>query len=822
MDIPRGIPVLVKDLRREKRRKITRGYSYLTTDSSYTFDCCGVVTTWEVLIQAEGTIKLQVWRPAGTQYRLVGENSYNFNTADQLTVQTLNVAVGSQVSVQVNDHIGWTTAGMDMVPYQSGAGSVNGNLRQSISPSLGSSYDWSSASSINGRTYPVRATTGPNSPPSFTNLDNTVTFSDQDAQPASVYTLSVTDPNLRDITSLIIKQLTQTSSFSYTNATKTVVPSMWNVGTYDIQFTVEDPCGNVATNTLTVVIENTVPDITNLPDSTDLFESTYEEKKLSPDLVVQDLHTYSCSMAGTSPSNGPFTVKKPSGSNSYAVFLRAGDPISKGLIYSQNSQWTVHVACTDEHGGVGTGDFTVNLREDQPPTIDNLPDGVVEATENLRDHKVESYDVYVYVNDTKNVVGPKVLTIHIDDINHLPVITNLPTSTISVNENTAIDTQVFKVNVSDLNPGDTSTFTATYSPGEGENYFTIDPNTGIVTVNGDIDYEALYQNNPRMLSFGMTVTANDGRENSESKYLQINIADVNEPQTSFAKPVYRIPAGEGWHGRVLANPFFEVIDPDLFDQQAYTASCINNNGRFIMDNRTGIITQATEYDLDEPGQESKNIFCRTTATDKAGHTVTASLWIELEEENDNPPVLNKEDYDFSVQRYAAVRTTIGTPRATDEDVKTEHKESVMSLTGPYADYFGVDDAGNVYLAKSVVGLGVTRFDLTLTATNVKLSNRNTTLSDSAPVTIVIIDPPSTTPPVVVTTPVPTADSGSGNNNVTPTDYNPWDDDEFLAWFIPAMILLAFMLCLLLYILYRCCRNPGLCQNMCNHLRNAKW
>lgn len=77
-------------------------------------------------------------------------------------------------------------------------------------------------------------------------------------------------------------------------------------------------------------------------------------------------------------------------------------------------------------------------------------------------------------------------------------------------------------------------------------YFTFQFLAGVVTVNGDLDYEALYQNNPRLLSFGMTITANDGRENSESKYLQITVADVNEQQTSFAKPVYRIPAGEGW------------------------------------------------------------------------------------------------------------------------------------------------------------------------------------------------------------------------------------------------------------------------------------
>ena len=43
-----------------------------------------------------------------------------------------------------------------------------------------------------------------------------------------------------------------------------------------------------------------------------------------------------------------------------------------------------------------------------------MADGVVKATENLRNHKTESYDVYVRVWDGKNLAGPEVLTIHIN------------------------------------------------------------------------------------------------------------------------------------------------------------------------------------------------------------------------------------------------------------------------------------------------------------------------------------------------------------------------------------------------------------------------
>ncbi|XP_021343508.1 uncharacterized protein LOC110443556 [Mizuhopecten yessoensis] len=54
------------------------GIGYLA--SSYTFDCCGVIDKWQVVIGALGTIKFQIWRPNGANYELVGENTYTFST----------------------------------------------------------------------------------------------------------------------------------------------------------------------------------------------------------------------------------------------------------------------------------------------------------------------------------------------------------------------------------------------------------------------------------------------------------------------------------------------------------------------------------------------------------------------------------------------------------------------------------------------------------------------------------------------------------------------------------------------------------------------
>lgn len=63
------------------------------------------------------------------------------------------------------------------------------------------------------------------------------------------------------------------------------------------------------------------------------------------------------------------------------------------------------------------------------------------------------------------------------EINHVPEISNLPTATVTVPENTAVGVEVFTVRVRDVDPADTHTYTVVYSPAEGEAYFTVDTNS---------------------------------------------------------------------------------------------------------------------------------------------------------------------------------------------------------------------------------------------------------------------------------------------------------------------------------------------------------
>lgn len=55
---------------------------------AYKLSCCGVLTEWNVKIEAKGTIHLQIWKGSGTSYDLVYSDTYTFSTGIVVFVRT--------------------------------------------------------------------------------------------------------------------------------------------------------------------------------------------------------------------------------------------------------------------------------------------------------------------------------------------------------------------------------------------------------------------------------------------------------------------------------------------------------------------------------------------------------------------------------------------------------------------------------------------------------------------------------------------------------------------------------------------------------------
>ncbi|XP_069105918.1 uncharacterized protein [Argopecten irradians] len=340
------------------------GVGYLA--NQYTFDCCGVITSWNAVIGALGTVKFQIWRPSGANYELVGHNEYTFSTADQLIEQTLSVPNADIPTVLPNDVLGWYSANNDMIPYSSVAGT--GAIQQTMAaPSLGSSVSWTPGATLSGRTYAVGALTGVNSVPTFTNLDQTLTYLDTDTPPTTLLTLTTTDADPQD-TVLTVAMTTTSNEFQLSTDQVQPQTGQWTVGTYPLSFTVTDQCGNEGTGTLTVEITNTAPDMTAMVTADSIREDVTTQTHMT-DLTVTDEQSYTCTYTGSAPFN---VQPKVTGSTTYALFVNG----EAGLNYNTQNQYTLPITCTDDLGLSTTKDIVVSITENPPPTMTNLPGAV--------------------------------------------------------------------------------------------------------------------------------------------------------------------------------------------------------------------------------------------------------------------------------------------------------------------------------------------------------------------------------------------------------------------------------------------------------------
>ncbi|XP_052257248.1 uncharacterized protein LOC127862245 [Dreissena polymorpha] len=203
-------------------------------------------------------------------------------------------------------------------------------------------------------------------------------------------------------------------------------------------------------------------------------------------------------------------------------------------------------------------------------------------------------------------------------------------------------------------------------------------------------------------------------------------------------------------------------------------SCPRGSGVFVMDPLTGCITMTKVWDLDAANKRlgEETVVCTVTATDRRGLTSTAMFNIKIKEDDDNKPFLSQTSYVYC--------PTVGS----------------TSGSGPYS---ASGTGGLTYGDLSSYAKG-TKFETTLRVTD------SAGHYDESPVTMFFCDPPAPSKP----------NSASGASSASATSGGI---DHFLFWLIPALLLLALMAGLAVYVIRRCIQG-GRCGS-CYQSRAVK-
>ncbi|XP_078323635.1 cadherin-23-like isoform X2 [Crassostrea virginica] len=710
----------------------------LMEDVAFRLSCCGVIKRWTFHASKTGQVDFQIWRYAGKAYTLIGQNSYTVPAGATGIVHTYQVPEFERISVQSGDLIGWYCSSNPVISYSSGNSNYPDNVRigtLAAGDTLfeGGTYSWGSVSYTHDISYAIKVTTENSGSPYFVNMGLTFTVFDNTAVGSRLLSVSVWDPDGRE--EITVSPSTSVAFLNYQNG-YIVSESTVSVGSYSLTLIATDTCQNTVTGTTSVKVINTPPVITNLPDGCLIHEDTKNALRLLT-ISTSDRQSdfVSCVMSSTSPSNGPFEVKMIQGTTDYGIFSLPNPSFN----FDVTRQYDVSITCSDAAGGSDSGSYYVNIQKNSPPIIRNLPAditlvvadvhagdvvytvvthddendtltftlspgsapfqilnfGDIQATKDLSEVFEAGFDLSVTVADHRTTIAARVLIVHLQIVNDVPLFGNLPLSkTWNVPENTPLGRMLYRVTVNDLDATHVVQYDVIFNPTTGSSYFAVNRTSGeVTTASSVLDYETV----PSKL-FRLIITASDGKDTSTAT-MTISVADENE-RCSFHQNQYLVTADEGPAGGLLSDAGFVILDEDSGSSHSYKLSCSGNSWRFSINSNTGRVSYSYPYDLDTELISSYN--CDVTATDAGSLSCTTALVISISDINGNSPVFDTSEVPVYITRYETVGTLLVNLTATDKDISGFGDVTYrLDMSSYNFQYFDVTPTGTLFVNKEL-------------------------------------------------------------------------------------------------------------------------
>ncbi|MBB6521888.1 cadherin repeat domain-containing protein [Pseudoteredinibacter isoporae] len=395
--------------------------------------------------------------------------------------------------------------------------------------------------------------------------------------------------------------------------------------------------------------------------------------------------------------------------------LRLGSTLNEWL---ENESWAIDNLKIESFDGNGASN-TLAVQENQAgaqiaTVAVQDPDGQGQETYSVDDARFEvvggvlklkddqsldyetetSVTLTVTVTDEGGLTDQQTLTVDVIDVNELlpvPVghVTDRDGGDNTVAENSPVGTVVGVTAQAAGGPNDTVTYSLSDN---ADGRFAIDASSGVVTVAGDLDYEA-------QTSHVITVVATSSNGTQSESSFTIQVSDVQElvpvASATDADASTNSVAENSPVGTVVGITAQAVSGPN--DTVTYTLGD-NAGGRFAIDPNTGVVTVAG--DLDYESNNSHQIV--VVATSSNGTQSEASFSIEVSDVQELIPLGSVSDSDISnntVDENSSVGTVVGV--------------TALAVGGPndIVSYSLLDDAGGRFAIDPESGVVTVAGDL---------------------------------------------------------------------------------------------------------------
>ncbi|XP_019944637.2 cadherin EGF LAG seven-pass G-type receptor 3 isoform X2 [Paralichthys olivaceus] len=273
--------------------------------------------------------------------------------------------------------------------------------------------------------------------------------------------------------------------------------------------------------------------------------------------------------------------------------------------------------------------------------------------------------------------------INITDANtHRPVFQSAHYS-VSVNEDRPPGSTVVVISATDDDVGENARIT--YFLEDNIPQFRIDPATGAITLQAELDYE-------HQMTYTLAITAKDNGipQKSDTTYVEVNVNDVNDNAPQFLSPRYQGTVSED------APPFTSVLQISATDRDAHANGRVqytfqngeDGDGDFTIEPTSGIVRTVRRLD-----RESVPFYELTAyAVDRGVPPQRTPVHIQVTvlDVNDNAPVFPADDFEVLVKENSAVGSVVAQITATDPDEGANAQIMYQIVEGNIPEIFQMD------------------------------------------------------------------------------------------------------------------------------------
>lgn len=289
------------------------------------------------------------------------------------------------------------------------------------------------------------------------------------------------------------------------------------------------------------------------------------------------------------------------------------------------------------------------------------PNALVQVNSNLQTSGISSnnfsnpVEYHVVAADES---AQKNYTVYVSIANGIP--SDLTISKSSIQENSPLNTIVGTLSTTDINPGDTFTYSLISGSGDTDNSaFKISGNS--LLLNSVPDYET-------KKSYKIRLKTEDQKGGTFEKEFTIEVTDQNDETPVLQNEKVFIP-----ENAPLGTEIKTVIvtDQDKSADLRFDIFSGNDLGKFAINRYSGKITLVSSLDF-----ETKSIYTLEIFVSDGIHDSVGVIDVVVTDVNDNSPVIKNATINVSENKLSG--DSIFTVTASDADVNSVHTYSILS------------------------------------------------------------------------------------------------------------------------------------------------